>query len=287
MSFIDDIKAKYATQSSLGQLIVVIVALTLLSWVVQYLYAPAYSWFSLPPGLFETLLQPWSIVTYSFLHSGIFHLFWNMILLFSFGQIMLNFFTSRQLITLFFAGVLSGAIFYLLGESLFSSYVNSAGLLGASAGVYAVAIFVSAYQPDTEVRLIFFNVKLKYIGYFLLVISLAGVFARDNVGGNLAHLGGIAIGFYTAIKMKDGIDILKGLASTGDYLGSFFKPSPKKEKKAKMKTVYRNKGAQKKTTTAKSDQQARIDAILDKISESGYDSLTKAEKDFLFKAGKD
>ncbi|WP_438962600.1 rhomboid family intramembrane serine protease [Nonlabens sp.] len=287
MGFIDDIKAKYAAQNSLGRLIVVIVALTLLSWVIQYVYSPAYYWFNLPPGLFETLLQPWSIVTYSFLHSDVFHLFWNMILLFSFGQIMLNLFKSRQLITLFFAGVLSGAVFYLLGESLFSSYVNSAGLVGASAGVYAVTIFVCAYQPDTEVRLIFFNVKLKYIGYFLLVISLAGVFARDNVGGNLAHLGGIAIGFYTAIKMKDGIDILKNLASTGDYLASLFKPSTKKEKKAKMKTVYRNKGAQKKTTTAKSDQQARIDAILDKISESGYESLTKAEKDFLFKAGKD
>ncbi|WP_397300376.1 rhomboid family intramembrane serine protease [Nonlabens ulvanivorans] len=287
MNFIDDLKSKYAQQTALGQLIVVIVALTLVSWLLQYVYAPSYYWFRLPPGLWETLLQPWSIITYAFLHSGIFHLFWNMLILFSFGQMMLNFFNSRQLITLFFAGVLSGSAFYLLGESLFSTYVNSAGLVGASAGVYAVALFVCSYQPDTEVRLIFFNLKLKYIGYFLLVMTIAGIFARDNVGGNLAHLGGIAIGFYTAHKMRDGIDILKGLSSVGDWFQSMFKSTPKKEKKAPMKTVYRNKKSTNSTAKEKSTQQKKIDAILDKISASGYESLSKAEKDFLFKAGKD
>lgn len=287
MDFIDNLKSKYAQQSALGQLIVVIVSFTLLSWLLQYLYQPSYYWFRLPPGLWETLLQPWSIFTYAFLHSGIFHLFWNMLILFSFGQMMLNFFNSRQLITLFFAGVLSGAAFYLLGESLFSTYVNSAGLVGASAGVYAVALFVCSYQPDTEVRLIFFNIKLKYIGYFLLVMTITGIFARDNVGGNLAHLGGIAIGFYAAIKMREGTDILKGLTSIGDSVMSFFKASPKKEKKAKMKTVYRNKKSATSTSKEKSTQQVKIDAILDKISASGYESLSKAEKDFLFKAGKE
>lgn len=286
MSFIDDINGKYAQQSGLGQLIVVIVGFTVLTWLIGTVY-PVQNWFALPPGLWETLLQPWSVITYGFVHSGIFHLFWNMIILYSFGNIMLNFFKTRQLVTLFFAGVLCGAAFFLLGESLFAAYVNSGGLVGASAGVYAIAIFVCAYQPDTEVRLIFFNVKLKYIGYFLLVISIAGVIARDNVGGNLAHLGGIAIGYYAAIKMKEGIDILKGLASTGDSFTNLFKASPKKEKKANMKTVYRNKNVQKKKLANKSDQQVKIDAILDKISASGYESLTKAEKDFLFKAGKD
>ncbi|EAS18775.1 putative transmembrane rhomboid family protein [Flavobacteria bacterium BBFL7] len=287
MNFIDDLKSKYAQQTALGQLIVVIVALTLVSWLLQYVYAPSYYWFRLPPGLWETLLQPWSILTYAFLHSGIFHLFWNMLILFSFGQMMLNLFKSRQLITLFFAGVLSGAAFYLLGESLFSTYVNSAGLVGASAGVYAVALFVCTYQPETEVRLIFFNLKLKYIGYFLLVMTIAGIFAPDNVGGNLAHLGGIAIGFYAALKMREGNDILKGLSSIGDQLMSFFKPRTKRQKKAPMKTVYRNKKSTKANSKEKSTQQVKIDAILDKISASGYESLSKAEKDFLFKAGKD
>ncbi|MGJ8684190.1 MAG: rhomboid family intramembrane serine protease [Nonlabens sp.] len=287
MNFIDDLKRKYATQSALGQLIVIIVAVTLGTWLLGWIVPAAYKWFSLPAGLWATLLQPWSILTYGFLHSDIIHLFFNMLILWSFGGMMLNFFNTRQLFTLFFAGILSGAAFFLLGVSLFPSFVGLASLIGASAGVYAVVIFMCAYQPETEVRLIFFNLKLKYIGYALIVISLAGIFGRLNVGGNLAHLGGAAIGYYAAIKMKEGIDILKGLASMGDSFMGLFKSSPKKEKKAKMKTVYRNKNTKKSTPSNKSEQQVKIDSILDKISASGYESLTKAEKDFLFKAGKD
>ena len=287
MNFIDDLKRKYASQSVLGQLIAIIVSITLLTWLLKWVFPLGFTWFSLPADLWETLMQPWSVLTYGFLHSDIIHLFFNMMILFSFGGMMLNFFKSRQLLTLFFAGVLSGAAFFLIGVGLFPEFVGAASLIGASAGVYAVVIFVCAYQPETEVRLIFFNLKLKYIGYGLLVISLAGIFGRLNVGGSLAHLGGAAIGFYAAVKMKEGIDILKGLASTGDYFLSFFKTRPKKEKKAKMKTVYRNKNVKKKMPSSKSAQQVKIDSILDKISASGYESLTKAEKDFLFKAGKD
>lgn len=287
MDFIEDLKRKYQTQSALGQLIVIIVAFTVATWLLEYLYAPAYNWFRLPAGLWETLLQPWSIISYGFMHTGLFHLFWNMLILFSFGQMMFNLFSTRQVLTLFFAGVISGALVFLIGDALFSNYVNAAGLVGASAGVYAVTMFVCTYQPENEVRLIFFNVKLKYIGYFLIGVTLLGVFARDNVGGNLAHAGGLAIGYYAAVKMKDGIDILKGLSSVGDYFISFFKSTPQQEKKAKMKTVYRNKNTKTTTVKTKSDQQVKIDSILDKISASGYESLTKEEKDFLFKAGKD
>jgi len=286
MSLIDDLKGKYARQSGLGQLIIVIVCITLIIWLLDMIL-PVERWLRLPSNLWDVILQPWSLITYSFLHSGFLHLFFNMIILFVFGNMMLNLFKNRQLITLFFAGVLSGAAFYLLGSYLFSSFFSSSGLIGASAGVYAVAIFVCAYQPENELRLFFFPLKLKYIGYALLVYVIAQIIGGINIGGHVAHIGGAAIGYYTAIKMRDGVDILKGLASIGDLFSSLFKPSPKKEKKAKMKTVYRNKNIKKKPVNIKSENQVKIDSILDKISASGYESLTKAEKDFLFKSGKD
>lgn len=289
MSVRDDLKNTFNKQDDLGKLILAIVIGTVAFWILGFVYQPIVGWFKLPGDLFDFILQPWSIVTYAFLHSGFWHLLVNALFLYWFGRMFRNLFTARQLYTLFFSGVIAGGLLFMITQNIFPSYVKASGLIGASAGVFAVTFFVCSYSPEQTVRLIFIDVKLKYIAYALVIYVVFGLISRINTGGELAHLGGLLLGYYSATKMRDGIDILSGFAKTGDSFLALFKAKPKQAKKAKMKTVYRNKNASKSTTAAsvKSEQQQKIDRILDKISESGYESLSKAEKDFLFKAGKE
>ncbi len=262
--------------------IIVFIAIGLLGKVV---FPALQSWFELPADLTEFIGQPWSIVTYSFLHGGILHLLWNMYVLYIAGRILLNLFDGKRFLNVYFLGVILGGMFYMFTDSLFSS--GGGVLLGASAGVMAVLIFVCTYIPNQEVRIIFFNVKLWHIGLFVVLIDLLQISSGgDNIGGRIAHLGGAFLGYVYARQLFQGRDIGAGFSRFVDGLVNTFKP---KEKKAPLKTVYKK---QKKASKSKADynkdaHQRKIDSILDKISKSGYESLSKAEKDFLFKAGKE
>ncbi|SRR6056297_690948 len=246
-------------------------------------------WFELPKDFFDFLLQPWSIITYSFFHGGFGHLFWNMLLIYFVGRIFLNLFDAKRFLNVYLLGVIMGGLFFFLGYNIFPAFFNvNAYLIGASAGASAILIFICAYIPNQEVRLIFFNVKLWYIGAFVVLMDLIQLPASGNAGGHLAHLGGALLGYWYARQLVNGTDIGAGFSRFLDSVVNMFKRS---EKKAPLKTVYKNKrGGSATTTKAQYDKQTnqkKIDAILDKISKSGYESLSKAEKDFLFQAGKE
>ncbi len=244
-------------------------------------------WFELPKDFFDFLAKPWSLVTYSFFHGGIWHLFWNMLMLYFSARIFLNLFNPAKFINVYFLGVILGGLIFLLSYNVFPVFlgVNTA-LIGASAGVTAVLIFVCAYIPNQDVRVFFFNVKLWHVGAFFVLIDLIQIPISGNAGGHLAHLGGAFLGYVYARQLLQGRDIGAGFSRFLEGLGNLFK---QKEKKAPLKTVYRKK--QSATVTKvnydKESRQRKIDSILDKISKSGYESLSKEEKDFLFKAGKD
>jgi membrane associated rhomboid family serine protease len=244
-------------------------------------------WFQLPKDFFDFLTQPWSIVTYSFFHAGLGHIFWNMLVLFYVGRIFLNLFSGRRFLNVYFLGVILGGLFFMVSYNIFPAFFKvNAALIGASAGVRAILIFICAYIPNQEVRLIFFNIKLWYIGVFIVLMDLVQLSMGVNPGGQFAHLGGALLGYIYARQLLNGKDIGEGFSKIVDGIINFFK---KTEKKAPMKTVYR-KEKKTATTTAnykKESHQRKIDTILDKISKSGYESLSKAEKDFLFKAGKE
>ncbi len=244
-------------------------------------------WFQLPKDFFDFLSQPWSIITYSFFHGGLGHIFWNMLVLYFVGRIFLNLFDGKRFLNVYLLGVILGGLFFLLSYNLFPAFFGvNAVLIGASAGVRAVLIFICAYIPNQEVRLIFFNIKLWYIGVFVVVMDLAQMPYTGNAGGHLAHLGGALLGYVYARQLLNGKDIGEGFSRFMDSIANLFK---KKEKKAPLKTVYRKTKAKEKSKKeyGKEAHQRKIDAILDKISKSGYESLSKAEKDFLFKAGKE
>lgn len=245
-------------------------------------------WFELPKDFFDFLMQPWSIVTYSFFHGGFGHLFWNMLLIYFVGRIFLNLFDAKRFLNVYFLGVMLGGLFFILGYNIFPAFFNvNAYLIGASAGAYAILVFICTYIPNQEVRLIFFNVKLWYIGAFVILMDLIQLPASGNAGGHLAHLGGALLGYWYARQLTNGTDIGAGFSRFLDGISNFFKRS---EKKGPLKTVYKNQKSgspvNSKESYDKQSRQKKIDAILDKISTSGYESLSKAEKDFLFQAGK-
>ena len=243
-------------------------------------------WFELPKDFFDFIAQPWSLVTYSFFHGGIWHLFWNMVILYVFGRIFLDLYGPGKLINVYFLGVIFGGLLFLLSYNVFPALIGfKAALIGASAGVTAVLIFVCAYTPNREIRLLVFNIKLWYIGAFFVLADLIQI-PSGNAGGHLAHLGGAILGYVYARQLTKGKDIGAGFTKFREGLTSIFQ---KKERRSPLKTVHRKKKAKTSTDVNydKAARQRKIDTILDKISKSGYESLSKAEKDFLFKAGKE
>jgi len=283
-----NLKYQFARLNMAEKLIVVNVlvflVVRLLTFLLQLQPWGLERWFELPKGFLDFIAQPWSIVTYSFLHGGIWHIFFNMLLLYYAARIFFNYFGSRRFINVYFLGVISGGALFLLAYNLFPAFYNSQSpLIGASAGVMAVLIYVCTYIPQQEVRLFFFNIKLWYIGAFLVLLDLVMI-PMDNPGGRIAHLGGALLGYFYARQSHQGKDLGAGFSKLLDQLGGLFE-----KKKAPMKTVYRK---QRKRPAGPIDydretRQRKIDGILDKISKSGYDSLSKSEKDFLFKAGND
>ncbi|WP_369385022.1 rhomboid family intramembrane serine protease [Jejuia pallidilutea] len=196
----------------------------------------------------------------------------------------LNLFSPKMALNLYFLGAISGGILYLLFFEFLPKGRLGVSLVGASASVMAILIFLCAYMPNQEVRIFTFNIKLWYIGAAFVGLDVLRLFG-ENGGGYLAHLGGALLGYIYAKQLIKGKDIGKGFEKFMDGFLSIFKF----KKKSPLKTVHKNKskvGGYTKADFNAFSNQKKIDVILDKISKSGYDSLTAEEKDFLFRAGK-
>lgn len=240
-------------------------------------------WFELSSSFSDLVFKPWTLITYSFLHSGFFHLFFNMYIFLFTSRLFLNLFKSNSLINIYFLGVVFGGLLFLFSYNFFPAFENSKPyMIGSSAGVMSLLIFMSTYSPNLEVRLIIFNIKLLYIGIAFMMLDVIQI-PYGNAGGHIAHLGGALLGFIYANNLKKGIDIGLPVERTISKLFNLFQLN-----KSKMNVAFKNK-SKKKFSGPNDDNskkhQKKIDEILDKISSSGYDSLSKKEKDYLFKEG--
>ncbi|MCF7567743.1 rhomboid family intramembrane serine protease [Sabulilitoribacter arenilitoris] len=283
-----DIKSKLSRLNVLEK----IIAINVVVFVIGLILRTSFSWFELPGDLSDFILKPWSIITYAFLHGDFWHIFLNMLVLYFVGRMFLNLFSAKMALNIYLLGAISGGVLYMLCFTLFPNILGAnSSLVGASAAVRALLIFICAYMPNQEVRFFTFSLKLGYIGVAIVVLDILGLISGisdpiyGNAGGYLAHLGGALLGYYYAKQLLKGKDIGKGFEKLMDGFVSLFKPS----KKRPLKTVHKNKskvGGYTKGEFNQFNNQKKIDVILDKISKSGYDSLTAEEKEFLFKAGK-
>ncbi len=260
---------------------------------LQGIFSFVYDQFSIPPVFSEFLLRPWTLITYAFAHSltDIFHILFNMLVFYWFSRLIIEYLGSDRVIILYVLGALAGSMAYLLVYNLVPFYIERSGfsgMVGASAAVYAVVVAAATLLPNYTFHLLFIGpVKIKYIAGFYIVLSFLGS-VGGNAGGNIAHLGGAFIGYLHIVNLQKGSDWGKWIISIMNFFKSFFVRSPK------IKVSHRKATSSSKSsafgTTSKSSKptssQEEIDAILDKISEKGYESLTKEEKQKLFNASK-
>lgn len=282
---------QFKTASVLVKLIIVnaLVFLTVSLGSFIFGMSPSYfsRWFVLSDNLNTLLFQPWSLISYGFLHFDFFHILFNMIWLYWFGQFVLNIFTGKRLLTVYMLGALFGGLLFMLSYNLFPVFEQQRGyLIGASGAVTAIMVFIATYTPNTQFRIFTFTIKLWHIALFLFLLDLVRIPSSGNAGGLMAHVGGGVFGYVYAVQLAKGNDIGKWFENFIDWVTNFFKPQTKRPFK-KVHRTPRSAPKPSKSKDQKSEYQIKVDAILDKISKSGYESLTKAEKDFLFKAGKD
>ncbi len=259
------------------------------------LYTPIVRIFTLPAEPLRLIYRPWTLFTYFFSHEGLFHIFFNMLIFYYFGRLVEEYLGSRRLIGLYVVGGLAGGFLYMLLYNILPVYqgaLPNAELIGASASVMAVVVGAATLMPNYQFHLLLLGpVKIKYIAAFWVVVSFFG-FAQQNAGGDIAHIGGSLMGYIFIIQLKKGRDLGKWVNDFRDAVSSMFKKKsnlkvtyskPRSKSKVTTQTAYRNS---KQNNNDAIPMQEEIDAILDKISESGYGSLTREEKEKLSRASK-
>jgi membrane associated rhomboid family serine protease len=256
----------------------------------QAIFKFVHDQFSIPARFDEFITRPWTILTYAFAHdlTGLLHILFNMLALYWFGRLFVEYLGSDKLIAVYVLGAVFGGVFYLLAYNTIPYYIeqttkHSIIMVGASASINAIVVATATLLPNYTFFLLFLGpVRIKYIAAVTVFISFLGT-VGFNAGGNIAHLGGALIGFIYLKQLQAGVNWGSWVTLTLDWIRDLFKSKPK------VKVSYRGgEQASKPASKGKSPiaSQAEIDAILDKISDRGYESLTKEEKDKLFNAGK-
>jgi len=289
MGIWDNIRKTFHTGSNLTKLIYINVGVFLLltiTAIIGFLISnpaiPAITLklFSVPASFKALLVKPWTLLTYMFTHKDIWHILFNMLWLYWFGRIFLEYLDQRKLVAIYLLGGLSGAIVYILSFNIFPAFkgiMDESVAIGASASVMAVVIAIAAYVPDYTVNLFLLGrVKIKYMALGIFILTSVMGFSV-NSGGKLAHMGGALFGYLYTVNLRQGHDIGKGFNRIIDFFVTLFKP------RKKLKVKYKKPATDYEYNKRKAEHQVRINLILDKISKGGYDSLTKEEKEILFK----
>lgn len=289
MGLWDDIKRPFRNGTSLTRLIYINVFVFLLLSVLGIIGfllknpeipAKGLYLFSVPASLKSFLSRPWTLVTYMFTHKDILHILFNMLWLYWFGKIFLEYLDQRKLTAVYLLGGISGAIIYIFSFNIFPAFsdiISESVAIGASASVMAVVVAISAYVPDYSVYLFLLGrMKIKYIALGIFILTSVMDFSV-NSGGKLAHIGGAMFGYLYTVNIRRGRDLGKWLNVLIDGLVTLLRP------RKKLKVKYKKPVDDYEYNKARAEHQARINAILDKISKGGYDSLSREEKDYLFR----
>jgi membrane associated rhomboid family serine protease len=287
------IKSSFKEGSNLTKLIYINIAVFLLVKILSiftffYQVSPNQTsflvkWLSIPAETNTLLSRPWSVFTYMFLHEDFLHILFNMLWLFWFGRIFLTYLDQKKLLSIYLIGGLTGAAFYVFAYNLFPVFQGVkwySYALGASASVMAIVIAAVTYAPNHKIHLVFLGpIKIKHVAIFFIITDIIKI-PTGNAGGHIAHLGGAFYGWLFISQLRKGKDIASGFNTLMDSFFGLFK------RKSKMRVDYKNtsKMTDAEYNKSKKVNQDELNRILEKIAKSGYDSLTKQEKEILFKS---
>lgn len=291
--FINQLKYKYRNGDVVIKLIFINVAVFLVLKIVDVILTLFNVYFIDPvtflgvPSVTELLLQRlWTPFSYMFVHEGFLHLLFNMLWLYWFGKIFLQYFSGRTLASLYVLGGLAGALLYVLAFNTIPYYtaMGRGWMIGASAAVMAIVMGIAFYRPDIRFNLFLIgSIKIVYIAIFAFLLDFLSLGNTDNPGGHIAHIGGALIGYLFAVQYKNARNITEWMGKLIDGIVNLFKP---RKKKSKIKVEYVRKETDWDYNRRKHTEQEEIDAILDKLKQSGYSSLSSDEKKKLFDASK-
>ena len=288
MGIFDDIRLTFRKGNNLTKLIYINVAVFILITIVavigfllnnNIISEKTLELLSVPASLKVLLVRPWTLITYMFTHKDIWHILFNMLWLYWFGRIFLEYLDERKLVAVYLLGGICGALVYIISFNVFpafTSVVADSAAIGASASVMAIVVAIAVYVPDYTVQIFLFGrIKIKYMALAIFVLTSVMDFSV-NSGGKLAHIGGAFFGYFYIINLKQGHDIGKGFNKIIDFFVTMFKP------RKRLKVTHKKVATEYEYNKIKVEHQKRINLILDKISKGGYDSLTKEEKEALF-----
>ena len=279
-----NLKTKFSSVNIVEKIIyinVVVFLLTYLFKTISFLTGLDESfivtWFALSPYFSTLIVKPWTIISYGFLHEGLIHILFNLFILYFIGNLFLDYLNRKQFLVYYFLGVIFGGLVFMLSYNYFPALkTRETFLVGASAGVTSIIIGIASLIPNYALRFRFIgDIKLLYIAIILIAIDIIQI-PNGNAGGHLAHLGGALIGFLLTTRLNKGKSLIL-------WMENLLQP----KQKSPLSTIHRRDKSSISKKENSRDRQKRIDEILDKISKSGYDALSKEEKDFLFKVGKE
>lgn len=309
----EDIKREFSYGNMVTRIVIinviVFIAINILWMIFQLsnggkaspIYTEILAFFAMPSEWLSLLTHPWSLITSMFLHEDFLHILFNMLMLYWFGRIIGDLLGDHRVLPLYLmAGLLGNVAYFITAQ--FLNYNGGIGF-GASGAVMGIVIASAVLTPEMEMRLLLLgNVKLKYIAGALLLIDILALGKMTNTGGHFAHLGGAAFGWFFIKRLQYGDDLSAPVNKLLGNINNFFKGLlEKRDKNTKRKgprVAYKNPNHQGHTSassrgTAKRNNrrqelnhQEKVDAILEKIKKSGYENLTREEKEFLFNASK-
>ncbi len=286
-SIFTDIRRNFKEGSILTQLIFinagVFIVIRLTMVFLKLFNQPPFSFLSyleLSSDPIVFLHKPWTLLSYMFVHIDFLHILFNMLWLYWFGKIFMSFFNPRQLGGLYILGGIAGGLLYLLLSNTLPYFreQDASGMIGASAAIMAIVFGISFYNKNLEINLLFIGrIKLIYLAWLVLVVDLL-LLTSENAGGHMAHLGGALLGIWFASRMQTGKDLTAPMNRLLDKVVNLFRRKPK------MTVTYKRSETDYEYNARKNRENANLDAILDKLKRSGYDSLTAEEKKSLFDA---
>ena len=291
--FIEGLKQRYKTGNVMTRLIFINVAVFIILQIVNVIFTlfniyavDLITFVGIPSHIPLLLHRIWTPITYMFVHEGFLHLLFNMLWLYWFGQIFMQYFTGRTLGSLYVLGGLAGAILYVIAFNTIPYYtgMERGWMIGASAAVMAIVMGAAFYRPDVQLNLLFLgSIKIVYIAIFAFVLDFISLGNPMNPGGHVAHIGGALLGYLFAIQYKRGKDITRWMGQAIDWFVGMFKP---RTHKPKLKVKHARNETDWEYNERRHTEQEEIDAILDKLKQSGYSSLSSEEKRKLFDASK-